>query len=73
MRCGQFSEFSRIFTWERFLNRSYDTRQRDYRKADTDVGADVNETAGHYGPPDPLNRSHPLQPRKAAPVSLAAP
>jgi hypothetical protein len=37
------------------LNRSCDTRQRDYRKADTDVGADVNETAGHFGPPDPLN------------------
>ena len=55
------------------LNRSNDTRQRDYRQADTDVGADVNETAGHFGPPDPLNRSHPLQPRKAAPVSLAAP
>jgi len=50
------------------LNRSNDTRQRDYRQADTDVGADVNETAGHFGPPDPLNRSHPHQPRRAVPV-----
>jgi hypothetical protein len=40
------------------LNRRHNTRQRDYRQADTDVGADVIATAGHVGPAVLLNGSH---------------
>lgn len=48
------------------LDRRHNTRQRDYRQADTDVGADVIATAGHFGPAVLLNGSHLHRPRRAA-------
>ena len=56
-----------------FLSRSYDTRQRDYRKADTDVGADVNETAGHFGTAGPAEPIPPTSTSQSGARSLAAP
>lgn len=55
------------------LDRRHDTRQRDYRQADTDVGADVIGTAGHFGPAVLLKGPHPHLSVKRPPVSALAP